>query len=438
MAKYTKEAQHELTILETFNIIPKQGIFEKDDIIQKIAEAKEAADDLEVDDLDDVTEELDKHADKLDKHAKMKPVKKAGAEEEEEDDLVGDDFGTDDDKSNGVAKIKAADLNKSKYSLKLLFRLYESLLNKVGTNVALPISTISDSKGDIKKLGTLYKDFSYSEVFDTMIHTHRVVCEGLSGGKESKYFEIFEKFLKNVNKNTPKFKKAYTKHQENIVKSIYVASVMYLFEMSTVLSACTVHMFNKNSEKDGNFDKILEETKDYVNLFNSADNMYNDPETDVNKLLSSELSISESYNHLFLQSIDDTSELDPELAAMTEGLNLTESINMSASGIRNKTVGLAHIAKLFKYGLSITIYKMFAAIRYIIYVVNYQKFSITNKINLIKTSLELVSADGNANNRNATRNDVTQASMNYRADMIQSANKATVDAATNDKEEFNF
>lgn len=94
-------------------------------------------------------------------------------------------------------------------------------------------------------------------------------------------------------------------------------------------------------------------------------------------------------------------------------------------GAKNKMVGLAHIAKLLKYGLSISLYKTFAALRYIIYIVNYQKFSITNKINLVKASLELVSADGDANSRNTTRSTVTNDSMNYRADMITASNKAT-------------
>lgn len=432
MSKYTEDAQRELNILEVFNIIPKGDIFTKDDRIKAIAEAKEAMEDVKVDDLDDVTEELDAHAKTLDKAKDKNFVTKDKKDDVDKDGIPDDEEPTVqiEDDTDVVAKNKAADLNKSKYSLKLLLRLYEALLNKVGTNVALPISTIDESKGDIKKLGLLYKDFTYYEVFQTMLNTHKVVAEGLSNGKDSEYFAIFEKFLKHVEKHTPKFKKAYTKHQENIVKSVYIASAMYLFEMTTILSACTVHLFNKSTEKHGDFDKILEETKDYVNLFNSAKNMYEDEESDINKLLTTELSISENFNHMFLQSIDNPADLDAELVEITEGLNF--------GGIKNKTVGLAHIAKLFKYGLSITIYKMFAAIRYIIYVVNYQKFSITNKINLIKNSLELVGSTGDANTRDGNRSNSTNDSMNYRADMIKAANKATIDAATNDKEEFNF
>lgn len=71
---------------------------------------------------------------------------------------------------------------------------------------------------------------------------------------------------------------------------------MYLFEMSVVLSACTVHMFNKGSKS---FDKLLEETKDYVTLFNAANNMYEDNENDIIKLLTTELSISEAFEHAF-------------------------------------------------------------------------------------------------------------------------------------------
>ena len=74
------------------------------------------------------------------------------------------------------------------------------MLKKVGTNVALPLSTIDESKGDVKKLGVLYKDKSYYEVFKTITDVHEVVCEGLSNGKESKYFEIFKQYLKQVEK----------------------------------------------------------------------------------------------------------------------------------------------------------------------------------------------------------------------------------------------
>ena len=425
-----KEAQYELDILEGYNIIPRGDLFQKEDRVLAIMEAKEAMDKVEVDELDDIAAELDNHVkgavEKAKVPTKEAPAKKDGDNDDDDDDIPGVPGDIEDDVPTG--KNKAADINKSKYSLKLLLKLYEAMLNKVGTNVALPISTIDESKGDIKRLGTLYKDQTYYEIFKTMVDTHKVVCEGLSDGKDSKYFDIFEKFLKNVEKHTPKFKKAYTKKQENIVKSIYIASAMYLFEMSVVLSACTVHMFNKGSKS---FDKLLEETKDYVTLFNAANNMYEDNENDIIKLLTTELSISEAFEHAFLQSIDNPADIDAELVVYVEGLNM-------GMGAKNKMVGLAHIAKLLKYGLSISLYKTFAALRYIIYIVNYQKFSITNKINLVKASLELVSADGDANSRNTTRSTVTNDSMNYRADMITASNKATIDAATNDKEEFDF
>lgn len=428
MAKnYEVLAAKELNILEGLNIIPGGDIFKKEDRIKYIAEAKEAVEELDVD-LDGAEDELDAHGDKLKDHKADKPKAfkgfgKAGDDEDDENAIP--EIDEEDDK---VAKNKAEAINKSKYSLKLLIKLYDSLLNKVSMTNSIPIGVINDSKGDIKKLGVIYRDKTYYDIFKTITDTHEVVCEGLSDGRQSKYFTIYKDFVKNVEKNTPKFKKAYTKKQENIVKSIYVAAVLYAFEMATILSSETVHIFNKSSK---NFDKLLEETKDYIELFKAADAMFNDPESDVTKLLSTELSISESFNHRFLQSIDDTSKLDEDVANLIEGLNL-------AGGMRAKTIGLAHIAKLLKYGLSITLYKMFASLRYIIYIYNYQKFSITNKINLIKDSLELTSGEGDASNRNSVRSETTDASMRYRADSIQASNKARIDAATNDKEEFDF
>lgn len=420
MANRTKQAEQELFLLEGYNLIEKYDIFQKEDIVMRIAEAGEAAEKLDVE-LDDIEKDLDEHDEKT------KTVKTAKPDEELDLDTDGEEADDDDGKPTpGVNK--AVDINKAKYSLKLLLKLYDNMLKKVGTNVALPLSTIDESKGDVKKLGVLYKDKSYYEVFKTITDVHEVVCEGLSNGKQSKYFEIFKQYLKQVEKHTPKFKKAYTKKQENIVKSIYIASVMYLFEMTTILSSCTVHMFNKGSK---NFDKLLEETTAYADLFKAADKMYNDPESDIQKLLTTELNISESYNNAFLQSIDDTSKLDTDIVDLIEGLN---SFNVA----KNKTVGLAHIAKLLKYGLSITLYKAFAGLRYVIYVFNYQKFSISNKINIIKGSLELVEADGDTNTRANNRNTVTEDSMKYRADIIQATQKANIDASTNDKEEFDF
>ena len=420
MAKRMKQAEQELFLLEGYNLIEKYDIFQKEDIVMRIAEAGEAAEKLDVE-LDDIEKDLDEHDEKT------KTVKTAKPDEELDLDTDGEEADDDDGKPTpGVNK--AVDINKAKYSLKLLLKLYDNMLKKVGTNVALPLSTIDESKGDVKKLGVLYKDKSYYEVFKTITDVHEVVCEGLSNGKQSKYFEIFKQYLKQVEKHTPKFKKAYTKKQENIVKSIYIASVMYLFEMTTILSSCTVHMFNKGSK---NFDKLLEETTAYADLFKAADKMYNDPESDIQKLLTTELNISESYNNAFLQSIDDTSKLDTDIVDLIEGLN---SFNVA----KNKTVGLAHIAKLLKYGLSITLYKAFAGLRYVIYVFNYQKFSISNKINIIKGSLELVEADGDTNARANNRNTVTEDSMKYRADIIQATQKANIDASTNDKEEFDF
>ena len=419
MAKnYENIAKTELNLLEGLNIIPGGDIFKKEDRLKYITEAKQAEEELNVD-LDDVDDALDDHTDKL-KAPKKDVVKPAT-----DDDLMA---GLDDEEDDKVSKNKAEAINKSKYSLKLLIKLYDSLLNKVSTTNSIPLSVINDSHGDVKKLGIIYKDKTYYDIFKTITETHEVVCEGLSDGRQSKYFGIYSAFIKNIEKNTPKFKKAYTKKQDNIVKSIYVAAVLYAFEMATILSSETVHMFNKSSK---NFDKLLEETKDFVELFKAADAMFNDPESDVNKLLTTELSISESFNHKFLQSIDDTSKLDEDVAVLIEGLNMTV-------GMKAKTVGLAHIAKLLKYGLSITLYKAFAGLRYVIYVFNYQKFSISNKINIIKGSLELVEADGDTNSRANNRNQVTEDSMKYRADIIQATQKANIDASTNDKEEFDF
>ena len=102
-------------------------------------------------------------------------------------------------------------------------------------------------------------------------------------------FEIFEKFLNNVEKYTPKFKKAHTKKKENLVKIVYMTSVMYLMEMSTVLSATTVHIFNKGSKS---FDRLLEETKEYKALFEKADKLAVQRKTDKLKKVEKEINFA--------------------------------------------------------------------------------------------------------------------------------------------------
>ena len=80
-----------------------------------------------------------------------------------------------------------------------------------------------------------------------------------------------------------------------------------------------------------------------------------------------------------------------------------------------------------------TMYKLFSVLRYIIYLVYYQKFNIQRKITLVAASLDLINNDGNNNTRNEQRNLATQSSIEYRADVVLATNKATVDIATNDE-----
>lgn len=328
----------------------------------------------------------------------------------------------DDDESEGtpLKNIKAEAINKNKYTIQILIKLYDRLLNRVNVN-SIPTEAITQSGGDIKKLGKLYKDKTYYEVFKAMNDTHRPVAESFGGG-DSKYFEIFEKFLNNVEKYTPKFKKAHTKKKENLVKIVYMTSVMYLMEMSTVLSATTVHIFNKGSKS---FDRLLEETKEYKALFEKADKFFNDNESDIPKFMTQDISISESAIREWYNNVDNLEEIDGAL------MDITESV-MNIGGTSSRQIGLAHVAKLLKYGLSVTLYKLFGLARYIMYVTYYQKFTIARKIQLISSSLELVESDGDANVRNEKRSTSTQSSIEYKADIVQSTNKALVDSNTND------
>lgn len=357
--------------------------------------AKDAEKDLDIDELaDDVEDEL----------SGKKPSKKT-TEVDEEDDAPS-------------KQIKAETVNKAGISIKILLKVWARILEKMNNNINM--DAINDSKGDIKKLGPMFKDKTYYEVFKIILDTHRAVAESFDDGAESKYFQIFEDFLKDVEKYTPKFKKAYTKKKDNLVKCVYITAVMYLVEMTTILAAETVHIFNKGSK---NFDKLLEESKDYVGVFNAAEEFFNAGGSDVGKFMTQDIAISEAAINQWYNNIDDLSALDPSLLEISEGL----------SANRNNVVGLAHIAKLLKYGLSMTMYKLFSVLRYIIYLVYYQKFNIQRKITLVAASLDLINNDGNNNTRNEQRNLATQSSIEYRADVVLATNKATVDIATNDE-----
>ncbi len=326
----------------------------------------------------------------------------------------------DEDNDTPLKNIKSEAINKNKYTIQILIKLYDRLLNRINVN-SIPTEAITQSAGDIKKLGKLYKDKTYYEVFKAMNDTHRPVAESFGGG-DSKYFEIFEKFLDNVEKYTPKFKKAYSKKKENLVKIVYMTSVMYLMEMSAVLSATTVHIFNKGSKS---FDRLLEETKEYKSLFEKAEKFFNDTDSDIPKFMTQDISISESAIREWYNNVDNLEEIDSSL------MDISESI-MNIGGSSSRQIGLAHVAKLLKYGLSVTLYKLFGLARYIMYVTYYQKFTIARKIQMISTSLELVESEGDANMRNEKRNISTQASIEYKADIVQSTNKALVDSNTND------
>ena len=376
----------------------------------KLPEILEAAKDAE-DDLD-----LDEAIDEADDEIKTKKLLKPASKKDSKDD---DLEGLDDDVKAPEKQIKAEAVNKAGISIKILLKVWSRILDKMSANINM--EAINNSKGDIKQLGVMFKDKTYYEVFKIINDTHRAVAESFSdSGKNSKYFDIFADFLKEVEKYTPKFKKAYTKKKDNLAKCVYISAVMYLVEMSTILAATTVHIFNKGSKS---FDKLIEDTKDYVAVFNAAENFFKADGSDVGKFMTQDVAISEAAIAEWYNNVDDLSALDKSL------IDISESLNPE----RQNAVGLAHIAKLLKYGLSVTMYKLFSVMRYVIYLLYYQKYNFQKKITLIASSLDLINNDGDNNVKSEKRNLATQSSIEYRADVIIASNKTTVDIATNDE-----
>ena len=348
-------------------------------------------------------------------------------------------------------EIEAKVVNKVKFPVKVLLKLYDKAVLRIGS---CPLQAIMDSKGDITKLGKIGgSKAGYYDILKNVIDVHKPVVEGMMGGNPSKYFEFYDKYIKVLTKEKNRFAKAFNKKEDNLVVSLYVSSVLFAFEMATILASETVHFWQKGSK---DFDKLLETTDDYVKIFKGAERLWFGEEMDINKLIGSDLSITEAialnniiegnpemkelmnvegsvteaYVNDFIRKIDNASELDEFFQK-----ELIESFNMNPS--QSKAVGIVKIAKLLNFGLSVTLYNLFALQRYITYIYYYKKFTILQQMNLISASIDMF--DGKAKNgvqRESIATDTVRQSIAYRVDVVESTNKATIDIVSKDKDKL--
>ena len=116
----------------------------------KLPEILEAAKDAE-DDLD-----LDEAIDEADDEIKTKKLLKPASKKDSKDD---DLEGLDDDVKAPEKQIKAEAVNKAGISIKILLKVWSRILDKMSANINM--EAINNSKGDIKKLGVMFKDKTY-------------------------------------------------------------------------------------------------------------------------------------------------------------------------------------------------------------------------------------------------------------------------------------
>lgn len=337
--------------------------------------------------------------------------------------------------NDGVGAIENADLqkgidaktlNKAKYPMQILLKLYDKSINNIG---AAPLTAIMDSKGDISKLGAVNTSrATYYDIIKNVIKVHKPIVESLTEEK-SKYFDFYEKYVKTLEKEKGRFAKAFGKKQDNLVMALYVSSVCFLFEMATILASETVHIWQKGAK---DFDSLLEKTDDYVKIFKGAEKLWYGQEVEITKFIDKELSISESDVSEFISTIENPQDLDEFYQT-----NLIESFTFNPA--QSKAVGVVRIAKLLGFGLSVTMYNMFSLLRYITYLYKYKKFKIQDQMNLILKSIDMF--DGKARNgieRTELSKNAVDASMTYRADMVEASNAATLDIVSKDKDKIEF
>ena len=337
--------------------------------------------------------------------------------------------------NDGVGAIENADLqkgidaktlNKAKYPMQILLKLYDKSINNIGS---APLTAIMDSKGDISKLGAVNTSrATYYDIIKNVIKVHKPIVESLTEDK-SKYFDFYEKYVKTLEKEKGRFTKAFGKKQDNLVMALYVSSVCFLFEMATILASETVHIWQKGAK---DFDSLLEKTDDYVKIFKGAEKLWYGQEVEITKFIDKELSISESDVSEFISTIDNPQDLDEFYQT-----NLIESFTFNPA--QSKAVGVVRIAKLLGFGLSVTMYNMFSLLRYITYLYKYKKFKIQDQMNLILKSIDMF--DGKARNgieRTELSKNAVDASMTYRADMVEASNAATLDIVSKDKDKIEF
>lgn len=310
-------------------------------------------------------------------------------------------------------KVDIADPNsikKNKYSLKVLLKLYEmslAQLRKIGPN-GPPINVIMESKGDITKLGPRAE---YYKLMRNILLVHANIVKAMTE-KESKYIKIFETLLDYTEKSASKFKKAFSLDHAALVKALYITNVIYIFEMGTIIAANTAHVLNKNSH---DFDTLLEKTKDYVKIFQFGEALYADDELNQEELMKQEFKMKED-----IDCMDQLDEYIMEAFGKPMG-GSTKNTDPESIGFN-----ISKISRLLNFGLSVTLYKLFNIIRFIIYVYNYTKYTFMNKLDLINNSLEMMDIE-DGTQRTAKSEIVKQSSMNYRTDMIESSNKAQLD-----------
>lgn len=269
--------------------------------------------------------------------------------------------------------------------LKLILKIQSKTFNRL-ENVGL--SDITDTVGNIKKLKN-YKELS------KFLESTESILKGIN--MKSDHYSLARDTLKMLEKNTGNFQKAM-KRGRNAVGLLYSTSVMYLLDMSVIISEGV-----KNAVDTGqDLDKYINSNNKYKKLFKSYYDLINDK--DFNKLFSVKLEDITAYAESNVQ--EDVVDLYGESSILS---------NLS----------------ILKVGLVSVLYKLSAVARYIVYIYYYSKFSVKERVDTVHKSLEYYTATDEGSRYNVA-SDMDKSLATYKVDLIKSDTETTKEEQTDE------
>lgn len=239
----------------------------------------------------------------------------------------------------GSGNKKEADSIIGKIAIKLISMISEKM-TKIKTD------EIAATKGDFKKLKY------YSEIED-MVKLLESYQKGK--GQKSKYASIFFTLHDTLLKRKRTFKKAFKNSDENLMALFYIALVLVLIEMATVLSSALLTWAREGDD----IDETIGSKKEFKKLFDSTIELLEDD------------GMKKFFKIDFSKDLIGESDITGEFLVLFSEASINDTL------------------RLFSMGLAYLLYKITAFFRYIVYLFFYGKFTIEKKIEKINNLLDL-------------------------------------------------